>query len=162
MRCRAAHLALLVAALSAAPAMADDLRNARREAVASQAADLATTAAGLALGAVETNPLGVLLVVPKVVGFYRIKAAPTTEQPALWSAYQAFGWGAAANNVCVIAAIASGGPAIVPCAVVGAAVGAASWAWDAERRQRDEFEEVCDSAKALNPDTVCTYTPAQP
>lgn len=154
---------LLAAALfAAAPAMADELRNDRREAVASQAADLATTAAGLALGAVETNPLGVLLVVPKVVGFYRIKAAPVEEQPALWSAYQAFGWGAAANNVCVIAAIASGGPALVPCAVIGAAVGGASWAWDAGRRERDEFDALCDSAKALNPATVCKYTLAQP
>lgn len=138
-------------------AYADDLRKDRREAVASQAADLATTAAGLALGAVETNPLGVLLILPKVIGYHRIKVAPVQEQPALWSAYQAFGWGAAANNVCVIAAIASGGSAIVPCAAVGAAVGALSWAWDAGRREKEQFEDLCEEAKSGNPDLICTY-----
>jgi hypothetical protein len=153
---RAALIAL--ALLAAAPAHADDLRTDRREAVAAHAADLATTATGLALGAVETNPLGVLLIVPKVVAYHRIKAAPVAEQPTLWSAYQAFGWGAAANNVCVIAAIATGGPAIVPCMAVGAAVGALSWGWDAGRRERDEFAEICEQQRQAHPALVCTYT----
>jgi hypothetical protein len=157
-----AALTLALCALLATPALADELRDDRREAIASQAADLATTAAGLALGAVETNPLGVLLVIPKVIGYHRIKAAPVVEQPALWSAYQAFGWGAAANNACVIAAIASGGPAIVPCAALGAAVGALSWAWDAGRRERDEFAEICAAAQADAPGLVCTYSQPQP
>ena len=119
---RAALIALALA-LCAAPALADELRSDRREAIASQAADLATTAAGLALGAVETNPLGVLLIVPKVIGYHRIKAAPVEEQPALWSAYQAL-----------------------------------SWAWDAGRRERDEFDEICQAARADAPGLVCTYT----
>lgn len=150
-------LIALAAALCVSQAYADELRKDRREAVASQAADIATTAAGLALGAVETNPLGVLLILPKVIGYHKIKAAPVEEQPSLWSAYQAFGWGAAANNVCVIAAIASGGPAIVPCAAVGGAVGVLSWVWDAKRRERGEFDEICEASQKENPQLVCDY-----
>lgn len=150
-------LIALALALCAAPALSDELRNDRREAIASQAADLATTAAGLALGAVETNPLGVLLIVPKVVGYHRIKAAPEAEQPALWSAYQAFGWGASANNICVIVAIASGGPPLVPCVAIGAAIGALSWKWDASNREHNMFDDICEETRKTTPDLVCTY-----
>jgi hypothetical protein len=72
-----------------------------QKAVAGQGADLGTTAVGLALGAAEANPLGIGLLGVKVLAYQHIKAAPSIEQPAMWSAFGALGWGAAANNVCV-------------------------------------------------------------
>ncbi len=82
-----------------------------RAAVAGQLADVGSTAVGLALGAAEANPLGILTLGAKAIAYQQIKAAPAVEQPAMWSAYGAFGWGATANNVCVLAAMASGGVA---------------------------------------------------
>jgi len=117
--------------------------------------DVATTGAGLAIGAAESNPLGVLLVPAKIIAYQRIKAAPEAEQPGLWAAYEAFGWGAAANNLCVIAQIASGG--FAPCLAVGVAAGLVSWAIDSPRRKRAEFDAVCEQAQQANPQLVCTW-----
>lgn len=150
--------AVALALLIATSANADELRRERIEAVAAHAADIATTGAGLALGAVEANPLGLLMLPVKAIGYARIKAAPEAEQPALWSAYEAFGWGAAANNACVIAAIVSGGPAMVPCLAVGAAAAGLSWAVDRPRRERAEFDAICERQQAINPDLVCTWS----
>ena len=152
--------ALVLALLIATSAHADDFRRQKIEAAAAHAADVATTGAGLALGATDGNPLGLLMLPVKLVSYHRIKAAPEAEQPAMWAAYEAMGWGAAANNLCVIAAIASGGPAIAPCLAVGAVAAGLSWAIDQPRRQRMEFDEACDQAKAANPALVCTWTAA--
>lgn len=152
--------AVALAFLIATSAQADDFKRPKVEAVAAHAADLATTGAGLALGAAEANPLGILLLPAKAISYHRIKASPEVEQPAMWAAYEAMGWGAAANNACVIAAVSAGGPAIVPCLAVGAVAAAVSWAIDQPRRQRMEFEAICDEAKAKNPETRCVWNPA--
>jgi hypothetical protein len=83
----------------------------QQQAVNGQWADVGTTGIGLAMGATEANPLGILTLGVKAYAYAQIKEAPLVEQPRMWSAYGAFGWGAAANNVCIIAAIASGGAA---------------------------------------------------
>ena len=147
--------ALALALLLALPAHADDFRRQKIEAAAAHAADIATTGAGLAMGAAEANPLGVLLVPAKLIAYQRIKASPEAEQPGLWAAYEAFGWGAAANNLCVIAQIASGG--FAPCLAIGAAAGAVSWAIDSPRRKRAEFDAACEQAKEQTPDLVCVW-----
>lgn len=149
--------ALVLSLLIATSAHADDFTRPRIEAVAAHASDIATTGAGLALGAAEANPLGVLLVPAKAVAYHRIKASPEVEQPAMWAAYEAMGWGASANNACVIAAVSTGGPAIVPCLAVGAVAAALSWAIDQPRRQRMEFEAMCDEAKKTNPALTCVW-----
>jgi hypothetical protein len=97
------------------------------QAVAAQVADLGTTGVGLMMGAAEANPLGVLTIGMKVVAYQKIKAAPPEEQPRLWSAYGAMGWGAAANNLCVIAAIASGGVGAALCPAIGLVAGFGVW-----------------------------------
>lgn len=149
--------ALALSIMIATSAHADDFRRQKIEAAAAHSADIATTGAGLAMGAAEGNPLGLLMIPVKLVSYHRIKAAPEVEQPAMWAAYEAMGWGAAANNLCVIAAIASGGPAIVPCLAVGAAAAGLSWAIDQPRRQRMEFEDACEQAKTANPDISCVW-----
>jgi hypothetical protein len=147
--------ALALALLLALPAHADDFRKQKIEAAAAHAVDVATTGAGLAIGAAESNPLGVLLVPAKIIAYQRIKAAPEAEQPGMWAAYEAFGWGAAANNLCVIAQIASGG--FAPCLAIGAAAGVVSWAIDSPRRKRAEFDAACEQAQQVNPQLVCTW-----
>lgn len=149
--------AVVLALLLATSAHADDFTRPKVEAVAAHAADIATTGAGLALGAAEANPLGILLLPAKAISYHRIKASPVIEQPAMWAAYEALGWGAAANNACVIAAVSTGGPAIVPCLAVGAVAAGMSWAIDQPRRQRLEFEAVCDEAKKENPALTCVW-----
>lgn len=149
--------ALALSLLLATSAHADDFTRPKIEAVAAHAADIATTASGLALGAAEANPLGVLLLPAKAISYHRIKASPDVEQPAMWAAYEALGWGAAANNACVIAAVSTGGPAIVPCLAVGAVAAAVSWAIDQPRRQRLEFDAICAQAQAQNPAMRCTW-----
>lgn len=149
--------AIALSLLIATSAHADELTRPKIEAVAAHAADIATTASGLAIGAAEANPLGLLLLPAKAISYHRIKASPAIEQPAMWAAYEAMGWGAAANNACVIAAVSTGGPAIVPCLAVGAVAAAVSWAIDQPRRQRLEFEAICAQAQTVTPDLRCTW-----
>ncbi len=148
---------LSLALLLALPAHADDFRKQKIEAVAAHAADIASTGAGLALGAAEANPLGLLLIPAKAISYHRIKASPEAEQPAMWAAYEAMGWGAAANNICVIAAVSTGGPAIVPCLAVGAVAAGVSWVIDQPRRKRMEFDLICEQAKEKNPLITCVW-----
>lgn len=130
---------------------------AQQQAVTGQMADVGTTGAGLLLGAAEANPLGILTIGLKVLAHERIKAAPETEQPRLWAAYGAMGWGAAANNMCVIAAIATGGAAAALCPVIGVATGVGVWNHGSADRDRATFAALCDQARRTNPQMVCTY-----
>lgn len=125
---RAAMCILLLAlAMVGAPVWADE----RDAAIAGQGADVATTAVGLAMGAAEANPLGILTLGAKAVVAAQIEAAPAEEQPGLWRAFGAFGWGATANNLCVIAAIASGGIAAGVCPLLGLVTGLSVYGSDA-------------------------------
>jgi hypothetical protein len=117
-------------------------------------ADGATTLAALAMGAVETNPLGLATVVLKAPLLAYIKTLPDDErahgyamQSAIWSA-------AAANNLCVIAAIASGGAFAPACLLVGGAWGYRDWSMSAEER---EFWEICRGWRVTRPEMTCTY-----
>lgn len=160
-RWRLASSVLLVAAacLAAGSARAEEAPDLQGKAVAGQVADVGSTAIGLAMGAAEANPLGILTLGVKAIAYKQIQEAPPTDQPRMWSAYGAFGWGAAANNLCVIAAIATGGAAAALCPLVGLATGMTTWSADEERRNRATFDAICDEQKRSNPDLVCIYTP---
>ena len=121
-------------------------------------ADVGSTGVGLAMGAAEANPLGLLTLGVKAIAYQQIKEAPALEQPRMWSAYGAFGWGATANNLCIIATIASGGAAAALCPVLGVAAGVSSWNLDKERRERAEFDAICDEVRKENPKVKCVYT----
>ncbi|WP_374640765.1 hypothetical protein [Hydrogenophaga sp.] len=129
------------------------------DAVNGQWADVGSTGVGLALGAAEANPLGILTLGLKVMTYNNIVKAPELEQPALWSAYGALGWGAAANNLCVIAAIATGGAAAAVCPLIGLATGLGTYSADEEARNRATFDAMCKDARKSQPALECVYTP---
>ena len=130
---------------------------AQKQAVLGQAADVGTTGVGLLLGAAEANPLGLVTLGIKAVAYQKIKDSPPAEQPRLWGMYGAMGWGAAANNLCVIAAIATGGGAAVLCPLLGLGTGLSNWNAGSAERDRATFAAICDEAKLKKPDMVCTY-----
>jgi hypothetical protein len=126
-------------------------------AVMGQAADVGSTGAGLLMGAAEANPLGLVTLGIKAVAYQKIKSSPPVEQPRLWGMYGAMGWGATANNLCVIATIATGGSAAVLCPLLGLGAGMGSWNAGSEERDRATFAAICDQAKVTNPKLVCIY-----
>lgn len=129
----------------------------KSDAVNGHAADIATTGVGLLLGASEANPLGLLTLGAKALAYQNIQNSPPVEQPRMWSMYGAMGWGAAANNLCVIAAIATGGTAAIFCPLIGLGAGVSSWNADAENRDKATFAAICQEAKVKNPNMVCVY-----
>lgn len=129
------------------------------QAVTGHVADVGSTAVGLAMGAAEANPLGLLTLGVKAVAYQQIKEAPAVEQPEMWSTYGAFGWGATANNLCVIAAIASGGAGAALCPLIGMATGVGVYSADEENRNRATFEAMCAQQREMNPQINCIYTP---
>ena len=136
---------------------------AQEQATGGAVADGVTTALGLAAGAAELNPLGPLLGVGVKMAFMEYaKGLPDTEQPAAYAAAASFWQGAAANNVCVAAAILSGGAFAPACVAMGIAWGAKTWKDTEYERQ---FWEGCRMLRqyAQRPDMPCIYNaPGQP
>lgn len=131
-----------------------------REAVEGNVADVVSTGAGIAMGAAEANPLGpVGVVVAKVVLHQYIKALPAVEQPQAWRLFGAVGWGAAANNLCVVITIATGGSGSVLCPVIGVSTGVGVFVSTAEAARRETFDAICTEARSRQPDLICIYTP---
>lgn len=126
-----------------------------QNALRGQLVDLASTGAGLAMGATEANPLGILAIFAKVVAHQKIKEAPYGDRPRLYNAYGAFGWGAAANNLCVIASIATGVPSIA-CPVVGVVGGVFSFLEDEElQKEAVASASHCEETRRARPDFSC-------
>ena len=96
----------------------------RQHAVNGQVADVASTLVGLAVGASEANPLGILVLPIK---FYSLRLAddmpPGEGQDQAYRTLAALGYGPAANTLCVILTIATGGSAAPACLLVGIATG---------------------------------------
>jgi hypothetical protein len=153
----ASSLGLAHAQEAESRAVAQPADNLQTSAVMGQAADVGTTGAGLLMGAAEANPLGLVTLGIKAVAYQKIKSSPPVEQPRLWGMYGALGWGAAANNLCVIATIATGGGAAVLCPLLGLGAGIGNWSAGSEERDRATFAAICDEAKAKNPELVCIY-----
>lgn len=121
-----------------------------------QIADIGTTAAGLAMGAAEANPLGIVTLGLKAAAYHQIKQAPDVEQPHLMGVFDAFGWGAAANNLCIIATLPTGiGPAVCP--AIGLVAGLSIFDAGEDRRNRETFDVICRDARLNNPDLECIY-----
>lgn len=154
-----AHLLIAAAAIFAmsGQARAEEASALKDNAVAGQVADVSSTGLGLALGAAEANPLGILTLGVKAIAYKQIQEAPVTEQPAMWSAYGAFGWGATANNLCVIAAIATGGAAAALCPLIGVVAGVSVYNGDEDKRNRETFAAICQEQRRAKPYLVCEY-----
>ena len=108
----------------------------KQGAYAAHGADIASTGVGLALGAAEANPLGIVALPIKLAMVEYAGSLPSDERPAAYAALSAITWGAVANNLCVIASIlASAGIAAPACFAVGVGTGVAYW--DATKQHRD-------------------------
>lgn len=135
------------------------LQRVSENAVNGQLADVGTTGVGLLMGAAEANPLGILTLGMKVAAYNEIKKAPEVEQPRLWGMYGAVGWGAAANNLCIIATLATGGAAAAVCPMIGLAAGMSIYDAGEEERNQATFNAMCKDMRKHNPALECVYTP---
>jgi hypothetical protein len=94
----------------------------RDRAVQAHQADIGSTVVGLALGAAEGNPLGLLALPIKAWQMHEISKEPeATVRAEAYLKVAAAAEGAAANNVCVAVALAV--PALLPMAVACPLVG---------------------------------------
>lgn len=153
--------AALVAAMGAAHADGGVKEQAREQAKGAILADGLSTAAGLAAGAAEMNPLGpVLSIGVKFAVMEYAKTLPDTEQPAVYAMAASLWSGAAANNVCVTAALLTGGSFAPACIALGVAWGMKAWQESARER---EFWEGCALLReyAKDPALACVYTPGE-
>ncbi len=92
-------------------------------------ADTATTAAGLAAGLTELNPLGpVGAIVVKVAAMGYIGSLPEEDRAVNYNLVSSFWGGASVNNLCWLT---GAGPA---CLLLG--LGAGRWMWNASEAQR--------------------------
>lgn len=119
------------------------------------AADVATTGIGLALGAAEANPLGLLTLPAKLAAIQHAESLPTGEREYALSVISSMWTGAAANNLCVVAAILSGGAFAPACLIVGAAVGMQRWDAGSDERL---FWAICAHERQSNPRLTCEFT----
>lgn len=126
---------------------------ARAEAETAIVADGVSTAAGLARGATELNPLGYATIPIRFALLAHADTKPAGERQQIRDTVETIGWGAAVNNLLVIA----GATGFAPLAV-GAAVGVALWQQGAERR---EFYRLCDYMRKDAPHLKCVYTPSK-
>lgn len=142
-------------ALALGSAQAQDGRS---QALHAAIADGVSTAAGLAAGAVEVNPLGpVLALGMKAAMFHYAEGLPDTEQPAAYALGASMWAGAAANNVCVTAALLTSGGFAPVCLALGVAWGMKTWQ---ETEHEREFWEGCALLRAYagQPALTCVYT----
>lgn len=161
---RGAALARCCAAASLAmAAFTAHAGTAQEQATEGAVADGITTAVGLALGAVELNPLGpVIGIGVKYAVMEYAKGLPDTQRPAAYAAAATFWQGAAASNLCIAASLLSGGAFAPACIAVGVAWGAKTWSTTEHERQ---FWESCAALRvyAQRPDMPCIYNaPGQP
>lgn len=140
-------------------ALAAHSQDAREQAKAAGIADAATTVLGLAAGAVELNPLGPLVSLGlKPLMFQYAERQPELERPAIYAAAASMWSAASANNLCVLASIATGGAFAPACLAVGFLWGVKKWN-DTEHERT--FWAWCAGVRefANQPDLVCIYVP---
>jgi len=119
-------------------------------------ADGITTLGGLALGAAEANPIGLISLVAKAPLLDHVKTLPQDEQAEWHATYGAMWSGAAANNLCIVAAILTGGALAPVCPIVGMAHGMKKWNESAMER---ELWAICREERAYwgNPQMTCDF-----
>ena len=144
---------LLACALTSQPIHAGTLQD---EAEKAAIADGLTTLGGLALGAAEANPLGLVTLLAKIPLLAHVKTLPKDEQAEWHATYGAIWGGAAANNLCIIGAILTGGVLAPICPIVGVTWGINKWNASAMER---ELWAICRSERAYwgNPNMTCDF-----
>lgn len=124
-------------------------------------ADVASTAAGMAMHAQELNPFGAVASAGLKFVMYRYtQTLPDTKQPVNYAMAASLWSGAAANNLCVIAALATGGAFGPACLAVGVVWGAKTWNDTLPERR---MAANCARQRAIekDPSIPCMYTPPE-
>jgi hypothetical protein len=150
---------LLAAALSAGWCSAH-AQDAEHQARTGAVTDGVSMAVGFAAGVADVNPVvPVLMLGMKAVTFEYTSRLPETERPAAYATAAAVWQGTAVNNVCMTAAVLTGGAFLPACVAAGVAWGMKTWN-DSERERR--FWEHCAIVRefAQQPDFACVYQPA--
>lgn len=147
------RILLLVMFLTIAPAYSATLQE---QADTAAVADGVSTLVGLALGAAEANPLGLITIIAKAPLLAAVKKMPQDEQADWHASYSAFWGGAAASNLCIIGVILTGGAAAPFCPVIGVAWGLQKWSESAVER---ELWAICREERAYwkNPQMPCDF-----
>jgi len=136
-------------------------QSARDKAVTGAVGDGVSTAAGMAAGAAEANPLGpVLAIGMKAVIVRYADTLPDTRQPSMYAMAASWWQGATVNNVCITASVVSGGAFAPACVALGIAWGLKTWT-DTEHERL--FWEGCEMLRryAQEPELKCIYTPPE-
>jgi len=117
-------------------------------------ADIGLTGGGLALGAVEVNPLGWLTVPLKYAMIEHTKTLPDGERQYAESAMKSTWGGFAVNNACVILAIVTHGVFAPACIISGLVYAGTTWHDSADRRT---FADMCAAERTVNPKMQCVF-----
>ena len=144
------RLLAILALLSATCASAQTAEQSQTDALT----DLGSTAIGLALGAAEANPLGVLTIPLKFVLIDQADKLPDGEKQRAHSVIGSLWHGATVNNVCVIAVLASGGAAAPACLLAGVVAG--SIRWQSTQNERD-YWALCSHLRTEMPELKCEF-----
>ena len=119
---------LVAAAAISAALPAVHAQEARDQARNAAVADGVTTAVGLALGAAEMNPIGPLLAVTlKPLALNYVDKLPDVQQPEAHAMMASVWSGFSANNLCITAAILTGGSFAPACVALGVGWGMKTW-----------------------------------
>lgn len=122
----------------------------KTEAITGQSTDAVTTVIGITQGATELNPLGpVISIVLKPIAFAVVEELDEEDKVIGHSALATAGWGASANNLCVLV---GGG---VGCIFAGIAAGVVAWNRTVQERQ---FWEWCTYFRKETPNLECVWT----
>ena len=144
---------LLAIVLGILPVHSESLQ---KQAETAAVADGVSTLGGLALGAAEANPLGLAVFPLKALYMSHIKTMPEDEQADAYAGLQATSSGAAANNLCIIGAILTGGGLAPFCPIIGVA-----WAMNelSKSAQERELWAICRAERAYwkNPAMTCDF-----
>jgi len=138
-------LILLAILLSGCASMPPD----KQAVYAAHGADIASTAVGLAAGAAEANPLGVLLIPVKVILTENCDRQPEPARTGCLHAVEAVAWSATANNIAWLV-----NPVVAP--FVGLIAGISKWQQGAPMR---DFMAACAVHRELtkNPHLKCEH-----
>jgi hypothetical protein len=148
------RILLLASALWAFNVSAQVVEDAKDQAVL----DVTSIAIGLALGATELNPLGLVLVAAKYGAHSIVNSLPPAEQPEQAALLGSISHGASSNNWCIIVAILSGGSFSPACPLVGLVSGMTYWNRNSKAAQIEAFNIICKNEQLINPALECTFT----
>lgn len=116
--------------------------------------DLGSTAIGLAMGAAEANPVGLLTIPLKFVLIDQADKLPDGEKQHAHSVIGSLWHGATVNNLCVVAAIATGGAFAPACLVAGLVAGVHRWQ---STQMEREFWALCANLRTETPELKCVF-----